>query len=150
MYVHEHPPDRHRADLQIRRALIVTQTGFWLVALLLFMAVTPLLAPGVWPLIANVEIAHGQRVPDEYDDVYITVVASGEIFVDEKPAADREVVAALQKRGVHFFVRVDRNAPFRSVRRIVRAAREADCRRLTFVGKAAPVTEGFSLNHRWW
>jgi len=124
--------DRRRHDRQILQAFIITMAGFWLTIFILFMTITPLFAHGVWPLLELPFAATGQKAPDKERDVWVSVRANGEIFVDEQ----KVMVPMLPndpERNV--FVRVDRAAPFGAVRAVVRAAQRAGRRQLTFMAK---------------
>lgn len=110
--------------------------GFWLTVFLLFMTITPLLSSGVWPLLELPFAATGQKAPDKEHDVWVSVRANGELFVDEQ----KVMVPMLPhdpERNV--FVRVDRAAPFGAVRTVVRAAQRAGRRQLTFMAKPSDI-----------
>jgi len=135
MLVEHRAEDRRRHDRQILQAFIVTMAGFWLTIFILFMTITPLYAPGVWPLLELPVAATGQKAPDKEYDVWVSIRANGEIFVDEKKVAGSELILP-KEAGRSVFVRVDRAAPFGAVRTIVRAAQRVGRRQVTFM--AAP------------
>jgi biopolymer transport protein ExbD len=158
MLVHDRPPDRMRADLQIQRAFIITLLGFFTTLLVIFAAITPIFRSGVWPLINSIETNGGTKAPASEEDLFISVTASGELFLGERKTSPRELTQALAavarprvKRGytyeVTVFVRVDRDAPFGAVRAVVRAAQEAKRARLTFL--ATPRVVEFNVNAMW-
>jgi TonB family protein len=124
--------DRRRHDRQILQAFIITMAGFWLTVFLVFLTVMPLLGPGIWPLLELPFAATGQKAPDKEHDVWVSVRANGQIFVDEKKVAGSELILP-KEAGRSVFVRVDRAAPFGAVRAVVRAAQQTGRRKLTFM-----------------
>jgi TonB family protein len=100
--------------------------------------VTPLRSPSVWPLLELPFAKTGRKEPGRERDVWVSVRANGEIFVDEQKVAV-PVLPADPDRNV--FVRVDRAAPFGAVRTLVRAAQRSNRRTLTFMARRSPGAE---------
>ena len=122
--------DRRLYIQQVFHTFIFTMTGVWLIVLIMFMVVTPIYAPGVWPLLEPPSARTGQKAPDTERDVWLSVRANGEVFVDEKKVSVPDLAIDASR---NVFVRVDRAAPFGAVRALVRAAQRSGRRRLTFM-----------------
>lgn len=149
MHVHETPADRHRGDLLIQQAYVLTLLGFWIVIVLVVWCIVPLGAPGVWPLLDSIETRGGRKAPAMELDVFVSVTAAGDVYVGERVASPGELLRAMaraaepriDRRGdtywINVFVRVDKRAPFGAVREVVRAAQEAKRTQLTFLADPA-------------
>ena len=149
MYIHEHPSDRRHADLQIRQAFIVTLSCFWTTILVVVWSFTPLTASGVWPLLEIVETSGGRKAPYVEGDIFVSVTRSGDIYLENRKATIREFENActfavrrrLDWRGNPYrneiFIRVDKAAPFGTVRRVITAAQTANVDRVTFLARPA-------------
>ena len=143
MHVHDQPPDRRRADLQILQAYIVTQTGFWTTVLIMFAAITPIMANGVWPLIELPKSSVARKTPPMERDVFVTVTRTGELYVDDRKATLAELVRAcrIARRPPRdtIYLRIDRNAPFGAVRVVIKAVQSEKIDRVTVL--TAPIRE---------
>lgn len=131
--VEHHAEDRRRYDRQILQTFVVTMAGFWLTVLIWIWVITPIFSSGVWPLLEPAAAKTGRMVPEKEHDVWVTIRANGEIFVDE----NKVDVVDLSNAGETIFVRVDRAAPFSAVRTVVREAQRAHRRTLTFMVRSA-------------
>ena len=126
--------DRRSYIRQVFQTFIFTMTGVWLTVLLVFMVITPIGVPEMWPLLDLPRATTGQQAPDMEGDVWISVRANGDVFVHQKKVSVPDLAIDASR---HVFVRVDRAAPFGAVRALVRAAQRSGRRTLTFT--AAPV-----------
>lgn len=133
MLIEQSDEDRRRHDRQILQSYVVTMAGVWITVLLWFWLILPIFARGVWPLLELPIAKTGQRAPDVERDVWVSIRANGEIFVDEKKVDVVNLAGAAER--IH--VRVDRAAPFGAVRTVVRAAQRAHRRTLTFKVRSA-------------
>lgn len=115
--------------------------------LLVVWCFTPLTASGVWPLIDLVEASKGRKAPYVEGDIFLSVTRTGDLYLEDRRASLPEVVRACEKaaqprkdwRGHddrnEIFLRVDKAAPFGSVRAVLKAAQIANVERVTFLAK---------------
>jgi len=126
--------DRRSYIRQVFQTFIFTMTGVWLTVLLVFMVITPIGVPEMWPLLDLPRATTGQQAPDMEGDVWISVRANGDVFVHQKKVSVPDLAIDASR---HVFVRVDRAAPFGAVRALVRAAQRSGRRKLTFMAVPA-------------
>jgi biopolymer transport protein ExbD len=139
-------------DTRVRQTFVITMAAFFLIILLVFITITPLGVPGVFPLLDPVKTSRDGNVRWPYDiDVIISIDVRGRLYVEETLATPQEVEGAIRRmaepvvdwRGeTHertVFVRVDKQAPFGAVRNVVRAARNAGRTRLVFLARLKKV-----------
>jgi biopolymer transport protein ExbD len=138
---------------QLERTYVLTLLGVFTVVLLWIWMVAPLLAPGVWPLLELPQAWTGRKAPATERDVYVSVDARGQLFFNERPVTTSALASHLHaltlsavraESAQQVFVRVDKAAPFRAVRKVVIAAQRADQRHLVFLARA-PESEMFIL-----
>jgi biopolymer transport protein ExbD len=126
---------------RMQQTYVITLTGCFVVILMWTWLVDPLLAHGVWPLLDLAQASSGRKAPDREHDAWVSVVANGQLFFDERPVTTRELEAHLHdlifRRATdpQVFVRVDRAAPFRAVRQVIIAAQRAGRRHVIFMAR---------------
>jgi len=133
------PGDRSRRAFhsELERTYVVTLLGVWTVVLLWVWMAAPLLAHGVWPLLDSPQTSTGRKAPEKERDLFVSVVAGGQLFLDEKPVTSAALERSLRAvtTSQEIFVRVDKAAPFGAVRAVVRAAQRANQRHLIFLAR---------------
>lgn len=114
---------------------------FWLIALCtLFLAILPIRTDV--PLIATPFSSSENKSPEMEDDLNIALRTGGRIVVSEHQVSRRELVriiaAARSDRNVRILV--ETGTPYRYVRGVVSAARDAGRARVTFLVRPAPAS----------
>lgn len=126
--------DRDAYHRQLFQTFIITMTGFFVMVLLLFQAILPIGRGDAWPLLDLPVAATGDKAPATEGDVWVSVRANGEIFVNETKVS---AVVFPSDPARRVFVRADRATPFGAVRTLVRAAQRSGRRKLIFTAVPA-------------
>lgn len=145
--------NRRAFERQLWQTYIIALAGVWIVVLLWYWVFCPIFAPGVWPLLDLASATTGHKAPTMERDLFVSVTARGELFLNEQPVQERILQKAFARKEVgrdgrqqsrKIFVRVDRSAPFSAVRPVVRAAQAANVLHVVFL--ARPSTNGVTLD----
>lgn len=114
-------------------------TTLMLVVFLIIFVITPMI--DLPPFIDFPSASSAVKSPDREYDVHVSIRADGTMFVGTDPtlpAALPRVLGHSRRSGADLRLRVDRATPYRFVRRVVLAARDAGYERVTLAVRREP------------